>query len=131
MIRRIAAITATVSLFMSPVAVADSSEVNATVPGAEMELSVTTSSGYTYSADLTCFPTGGTHSTPWSACSALKKAKGDLDKLRPQDWKVCTKEYNPVILSAKGHWKGDKVTWAKMFGNECEGHQETSGIFDF
>lgn len=131
MIRRAAALAATLSLFAAPVAMADSPGTSATVPGVELELSVTNSSGYTYSADLTCLPTGGTHSNPWSACSVLKEAKGDLDDLAPQDWKVCTKEYNPVILSAKGHWKGEKVTWSKMFGNECEGHRQTSGIFDF
>lgn len=131
MIRRAAALAASLTLFAAPVAMADTPVPHATVPGAVLELSVTNLSGYTYSADLTCLPTGGTHSNPWSACDALKVAKGDLDNLAPQDWRACTREYSPVILSAKGHWKGDKVAWSKAFGNECEAHRQTSGLFDF
>lgn len=131
MIRRAAALVAALTLFVTPTAVADSAEISATVPGADLELSVTNSSGYTYSADLTCLPTGGTHSNPWFACAELKQAGGDLNNLEPQGWRTCTKEYNPVILSANGHWKGQEVTWSRMFGNECTGHQQTAGIFDF
>ena len=125
-LRRAALAATTLALFAAaPTASAT------TQPGAEQELSVTASNGYRYSVDLTCAPRGGTHSDNWTACDAVRKSKGNMDNLPVQDWRVCTKELEPVVFSAFGHYHGETVTWEKAFPNECEGHRLTGGLFDF
>jgi hypothetical protein len=102
-----------------------------TKPGASFEMTYKTTGGYTYSVDVTCKPAGGTHSDPAGVCKALDQAGGDFDMVTPWPDRVCTAEYAPVTLGAKGHWLGEKFSWSKTFGNKCEAQVATAGIFDF
>lgn len=102
-----------------------------TKPGAKLELSYTSSGGYTAHVHLTCSPTGGTHSNPWQACWALKDADGDFDAIKPWDWMECTQEYKPVAVKAKGHWWERKISFYRVYPNACEAEKQTAGVFDF
>lgn len=71
---------------------------------------------------LTCAPTAsGTHPAPRAACAELEAVEAKFHKLVDQSPNVpCTKEWNPVVVSAAGVWHGKHVTWTKTFGNPCE-----------
>jgi hypothetical protein len=110
---------------------ASTAAVSATKPGASFEMTYKTSGGYAYSVDVTCKPAGGTHSDPAGVCGVLDLASGDFDLIAPWPDRICTKEYDPVTLGAKGHWLGERFSWSKTFGNKCEAQVATAGIFDF
>lgn len=82
------------------------------VPTATVERAVT----------LTCAPRAkGTHPTPVSACTELKAVGGDFAALtRSPSHKACTRQWNPVVISAQGVWQGKYVTWSATYGNMCE-----------
>jgi hypothetical protein len=132
---RLAATAALLAAVVPGTAVADHRPTT-TTPGAQLELSVTHVAGngmdnVTYSADLQCMPTAGTHTSPYTACATLKEVDGNFDRLPRQDWRSCTEDYKPVILTAVGVWKGRDVYWESRYGNECQAQTETGGLFDF
>ncbi|MBD3004536.1 SSI family serine proteinase inhibitor [Streptomyces sp. 5-10] len=136
LLRRAALLAASMLALSAPAAMAytpsGSSATGVTHPGAELTMFVTdVQKGYTYSSSLQCMPNGGDHSDPWTACYSLKQADGDFDRIEPLDGEVCTKEYQPVVFTATGHWKGERVYWSKKFANQCEGNIATAGAFDF
>lgn len=119
----------TLAVVSNPAYAAQSQSV--TQPGAQLTLSVTDETGFTYSTDLQCMPEGGDHSDQWMACHRLKEAKGDFSKLKESEEAQCTRDHKPVVLAASGYWRGQDVEWEKEFSNECVAHQKTSQIFDF
>ncbi|GGS11730.1 subtilase-type protease inhibitor [Streptomyces aureoverticillatus] len=70
---------------------------------------------------LSCAPKAtGTHPAPRAACAELDSVEAKFDQLvdkAPQG--VCTKEWNPVVVSAAGVWQGKHVAWSTTFGNPC------------
>jgi hypothetical protein len=80
-------------------------------------------------ADLTCGPTGGTHSEALRACVELMLADGDFDQLRGDDEQVCTLEYAPVVATAEGRWRDQVVAWQQMFSNRCLLDAATGPVF--
>lgn len=83
------------------------------------------------SASLTCIPDGGSHPNPNAACKQLSQVDGRIEDI-PEDPGICTQEFNPVILSALGSWRGEERRFEKEFSNRCVAVRETGGvIFDF
>ncbi|POX54453.1 protease inhibitor protein [Streptomyces sp. Ru71] len=69
---------------------------------------------------LSCAPTAtGTHPDPASACAELRRAGGDLDALGTGTEPLCTKQYDPVVVTVDGVWQGRRVSYEKTFANEC------------
>ncbi|MFI0980385.1 SSI family serine proteinase inhibitor [Streptomyces sp. NPDC021093] len=80
---------------------------------------------------LQCGPrAGGGHPEARAACNALTWARGDFDALRGDPY-PCTKEYDPVIATADGTWRGRTVHWTKTFSNACVLDAETGPVFRF
>ncbi|MEV5158852.1 subtilase-type protease inhibitor [Streptomyces sp. NPDC053728] len=71
---------------------------------------------------LSCAPRpSGTHPSPDAACAELAEVEGEFSLLttsQPQG--RCTRQWDPVVLSATGVWQGRGVSWSTTFGNACE-----------
>lgn len=82
-------------------------------------------------ASLTCDPAGGSHPKPAAACEQLSKADGRIEDI-PEDPGPCTREFNPVIVSASGTWRGEERHFEQEHSNRCVAIRATGGvIFDF
>ncbi|MET9731106.1 protease inhibitor [Streptomyces sp. NPDC006458] len=69
---------------------------------------------------LTCAPTpSGTHPAAAPACSELRAAGGDLNALRGTEGVMCTREWDPVVITVDGVWQGQRVSYERTFANEC------------
>ncbi|MEO3978711.1 subtilase-type protease inhibitor [Streptomyces sp. CAU 1734] len=73
-------------------------------------------------ATLNCAPApGGTHPRPAVACAELRSAGGDFTALPSAlPYTTCTREWNPVTVTANGVWEGRRVDWSARFNNGCE-----------
>ncbi|MFE7134174.1 subtilase-type protease inhibitor [Streptomyces sp. NPDC057638] len=71
---------------------------------------------------LSCAPRAmGTHPAPRAACNELRTVNGHFAELAtrlPQT--LCTREYDPVTVTAEGVWRGERVTWNATYNNPCE-----------
>ncbi|MGX8910275.1 SSI family serine proteinase inhibitor [Streptomyces netropsis] len=82
-------------------------------------------------ATLTCMPrVAGSHPSAEEACQLLKEAQGSITDL-VGDWRICTKEYMPVTVTADGVWQGQRVTYEETFDNQCTLLRERGKVFDF
>ncbi|MET9420427.1 SSI family serine proteinase inhibitor [Streptomyces sp. NPDC006540] len=80
---------------------------------------------------LHCTPVpAGPHPEAAAACAALDAARGDLDRLSGERH-PCTKQYDPVTVSATGAWRGRPTAWHKTFANACELAVATGAVFRF
>ncbi|MFG3309818.1 SSI family serine proteinase inhibitor [Streptomyces wuyuanensis] len=84
---------------------------------------------------LTCTPgTTGTHPSADGACAALAQVEGEFGSLseisRGQPL-FCTREYNPVTVTAQGVWQGERVSYEHTFANECIKNAEGAAVFEF
>ncbi|MDL5205540.1 protease inhibitor [Streptomyces sp. ALI-76-A] len=69
---------------------------------------------------LACAPgASGTHPAAASACTDLRSADGDLDALTARSDVLCTREYDPVVVTVDGVWRGQRVSYERVFPNEC------------
>ncbi|GGZ84383.1 subtilase-type protease inhibitor [Streptomyces echinoruber] len=81
---------------------------------------------------LSCAPTpSGTHPDPALACAELRGADGDPAALRPRDDVLCTRQYDPVVVTVAGVWQGRRVSYEQTFGNTCAKDAYGSGVFAF
>jgi hypothetical protein len=81
---------------------------------------------------LTCAPTAsGSHPAAASACAELRSADGDLDALSTGGDVMCTKEYDPVVVTVDGVWRGQRVSYERTFANECVKTAYGSSVFAF
>lgn len=83
---------------------------------------------------LSCAPRpDGTHPSPASACKELRFVDGEFDALAEPSERICTRLYDPVVVSATGVWEGKPVAWETTFGNACEmaGSMAESSVFAF
>lgn len=71
---------------------------------------------------LSCAPRpSGTHPSPEAACTELRQVEGEFTQLTtPLPQGRCTRQWDPVVLSATGVWQGRSVSWSATFGNTCE-----------
>ncbi|GAA2618001.1 MULTISPECIES: subtilase-type protease inhibitor [Streptomyces] len=78
---------------------------------------------------LVCAPTpGGTHPHPAAACAELRANGSQLDALAaPAAGAVCTREWNPMTVTAVGVWQGRRLSYTYTFANPC-GLRNTSGV---
>ncbi|CAM5746024.1 putative Trypsin inhibitor STI2 [Streptomyces afghaniensis 772] len=81
---------------------------------------------------LTCAPTpSGTHPVARSACAELRGVGGDIHALTARDGVMCTKQYDPVVVTVDGVWQGQRVSYERTFSNECVKNAYGSGVFAF
>ncbi|GAA4786001.1 SSI family serine proteinase inhibitor [Streptomyces sanyensis] len=80
---------------------------------------------------LSCAPQpAGPHPEAAEACAELEAVDGHLDRL-PGDAQPCTKQYDPVTVSATGAWRGRPTSWRRTFANACELTATTGPVFRF
>jgi hypothetical protein len=84
---------------------------------------------------LTCVPTaGGTHPDPAAACDELAAVQGKFSELTadPSN-RTCTRQWDPVVVTAHGVWQGKPVEFSTTYGNSCEmaGGVNDSAVFAF
>ncbi|MYT20368.1 alkaline protease [Streptomyces sp. SID7760] len=82
---------------------------------------------------LVCAPApGGTHPSPAAACAELRSSAHQLDAVAAPGAGVdCTREWNPMTVTAVGVWQGRRMNYSYTFGNPC-GLRHTSGaLFGF
>ncbi|AZM51401.1 protease inhibitor SIL-V5 [Streptomyces sp. WAC 01529] len=72
----------------------------------------------------------GPHPHAAEACAAIDRAKGNFDRL-PDDPHLCTKQYDPVTVSATGTHRNRSVSWHKTYANACEMDADTGYVFRF
>lgn len=81
---------------------------------------------------LTCAPApAGSHPAAAVACAELRTAGGDFDALVPGGDVLCTKQYDPVVVTAEGVWQGRRVSYERTFGNSCVKDFYGSAVFAF
>jgi hypothetical protein len=81
---------------------------------------------------LTCAPTAsGTHPAADAACAELRAAGGDPELLAGPGHAVCTRQYDPVVVTVDGVWQGRRVAFAHTFANECVKNAAESSLFAF
>ncbi|MFF9817362.1 subtilase-type protease inhibitor [Streptomyces sp. NPDC014006] len=81
---------------------------------------------------LSCAPTAsGTHPDPAAACAELRLAGGDLDALNAGAEPLCTKQYDPVVVTVDGVWQGKRVSYERTFANECVKTAHGPTVFAF
>jgi hypothetical protein len=82
------------------------------------------------SALLTCHPSGGSHPNADAACQALGEVNGDFNLLGGGH-SICTQNYAPVKVAARGNWQGRPVNFEKTYSNSCIAESETGKVFVF
>ncbi|GAB2872213.1 protease inhibitor [Streptomyces deserti] len=81
---------------------------------------------------LTCAPRpSGTHPAAGRACAELQGVGGDFDALTARNDVLCTKEYDPVVVTVDGVWQGQRVSYERTFSNECVKNAQSSSVFTF
>src|SRR5262249_10605476 len=81
---------------------------------------------------LTCAPTAsGSHPDAVDACAELRTAGGDFDALSVRDGALCTKQYDPVVVTVQGVWQGKRVDYERTFANECVKNSYGTSVFTF
>ena len=81
---------------------------------------------------LTCAPTAsGTHPAAVSACGELRGAGGDFDALLTRGSMVCTREFDPLVVTVDGVWQGKRVSYERTFSNECVKNSYGTTVFTF
>ncbi|MFG2374144.1 protease inhibitor [Streptomyces sp. NPDC048504] len=82
---------------------------------------------------LTCAPTAsGTHPAAAEACAELRGIGGDFDALTARDDVLCNKLYRPVVVTVDGVWQGRRVSYERVFSNECvKDSYGYGGVFTF
>ncbi|WP_030323138.1 protease inhibitor [Streptomyces sp. NRRL B-3229] len=81
---------------------------------------------------LTCAPRpSGTHPAAGPACAELRATGGDFDALGAGSDVQCTREYNPVVVTVDGVWRGKRVSYERTFANECVKNSFGTSVFAF
>ncbi|MBD0839634.1 MULTISPECIES: protease inhibitor [unclassified Streptomyces] len=81
---------------------------------------------------LSCAPTPtGTHPAAAEACAELRATQGDFDALEGIEGVMCTREYDPVVVTAEGVWQGRRVSYERVFSNECMQISLGASVFAF
>ncbi|MFJ7338177.1 protease inhibitor [Streptomyces sp. NPDC101110] len=81
---------------------------------------------------LTCAPTAaGTHPAAGAACAELRGVGGDFNALTARGNVMCTKQYDPVVVTVDGVWQGKRVSYERTFSNDCMKNAYGTGVFSF
>ncbi|MBT2449533.1 subtilase-type protease inhibitor [Streptomyces sp. ISL-43] len=70
---------------------------------------------------LVCAPRpGGNHPAPAAACAELRANGPELDALaEPRSDAACTREWDPVTVTADGVWQGRRLSYSYTYANPC------------
>ncbi|WP_172639403.1 protease inhibitor [Streptomyces tailanensis] len=81
---------------------------------------------------LTCAPKpSGTHPAAADACAELRVNGGDFDALTGRVGAMCSKQYDPVVVTVEGVWQGKRVAYERTFANECVKDSAATVLFAF
>ncbi|MFD3553401.1 subtilase-type protease inhibitor [Streptomyces goshikiensis] len=82
---------------------------------------------------LVCAPRpGGTHPSHAAACAELRANSDRLDAVaEPDTDTACTREWNPMTVTADGVWQGHRMSYSYTFGNPCGLRNTTGALFGF
>lgn len=81
---------------------------------------------------LNCAPTAsGTHPAAFEACAELRAVNGDFDALSLRDGALCTRQFDPVVVTVEGVWRGKRVAYERTFANECVKNSYGTTVFTF
>jgi hypothetical protein len=84
---------------------------------------------------LECAPRPrGTHPAAASACGQLTSVGGRFEQLIRTEGStgtMCTKIWDPVVITAEGVWKGQRVAWQHTFANSCTMKGTGGSVFAF
>ncbi|GHG49600.1 SSI family serine proteinase inhibitor [Streptomyces griseocarneus] len=83
---------------------------------------------------LACPGPGGHHPHAAEACRHLGRTAGRPDGPPVAAEKppaTCTKEYDPVVASADGDWRGGQIAWRRTYPNACALEAATGPVFRF
>jgi hypothetical protein len=56
---------------------------------------------------------------------------GDFDMLAATSDVKCTKQYEPVVVTVEGVWRGQRVAYERTFANECVKSAYGTAVFAF
>ncbi|MFE9258292.1 SSI family serine proteinase inhibitor [Streptomyces sp. NPDC006879] len=84
---------------------------------------------------LNCAPgtnAQGTHPDPAGACAELRANDAELDAVTSGGSQaMCTKEWNPITVTAVGVWEGRRYDYAHTFANPCAKLHGSGSVFNF
>ncbi|MFJ3923235.1 SSI family serine proteinase inhibitor [Streptomyces sp. NPDC090022] len=82
---------------------------------------------------LVCAPRpSGTHPAPAAACAELRAADAMFDTITmPATGVRCSKEWDPMTVTADGVWNGRRVAYTHTFGNPCAMRHGSGALFRF
>ncbi|MEU8588887.1 subtilase-type protease inhibitor [Streptomyces sp. NPDC048664] len=81
---------------------------------------------------LNCAPSAsGSHPDAADACADLRAVGGDLDQLALRGGVLCTKLYDPVVVTVQGVYQGKRVNYERSFSNECVKNSYGTAFFAF
>ncbi|MFD5713846.1 subtilase-type protease inhibitor [Streptomyces pharetrae] len=81
---------------------------------------------------LSCAPRpSGTHPDPVSACAELRRVDGDFTALGSESGILCTREYDPVVVTVDGVWQGQRISYERTFPNECVMNATATSVYAF
>ncbi|RSS79238.1 SSI family serine proteinase inhibitor [Streptomyces sp. WAC06614] len=82
---------------------------------------------------LVCAPVpSGTHPSPAAACRELRQAQARFDAITmPPAPGPCSKEWDPITVTAVGVWEGRRVDYDHTFGNRCALRRGSGVLFSF
>lgn len=92
------------------------------------------SAGVQRAVVLNCAPSAsGTHPAGAAACDEVRSVDGELQKLVGSDASgpVCTRIWDPVVVTADGVWEGKRVSWEHSFSNSCMLNKSGRSLFAF
>ncbi|AJT68050.1 subtilase-type protease inhibitor [Streptomyces chattanoogensis] len=82
---------------------------------------------------LSCTPRAtGSHPNPQAACAQLRSLSGDFTAVTgATTQRVCTKEWDPIVVTADGVWQGRRVSYTYTFANSCTMMDGQGSVFRF
>ncbi|MEU1282195.1 subtilase-type protease inhibitor [Streptomyces sp. NPDC005805] len=82
---------------------------------------------------LDCAPAArGSHPAPRAACAELRAQAGRFEAtVTPDPDIACTRQWDPVTVTADGVWEGKRVAYRHTFGNPCMKGTAKGVLFGF
>lgn len=83
---------------------------------------------------LSCTPkSGGSHPAAERACAEIRSVHGQFQQLVApgESGLMCTRIWDPVLVTADGVWEGKRVSWQHTFANSCTMNEAGRSTFAF
>ncbi|GAA1891360.1 SSI family serine proteinase inhibitor [Actinomadura bangladeshensis] len=106
---------------------ASAAPAQAAGPAGSYVLTVVHELGPKIERSLHCDPDGGTLIQASRACDQLRLVDGRVERI-PARTGVCTLEYAPVRVIARGSWHDRPRRFERTYPNRCVAVRETGGI---